>query len=80
MGQLLSLGTELKVKFRMPMFQQGFVEALATVAEIEGGEDGGQVVATGTPEQVAQVEASHTGRYIKVALAEGRSHAYATGH
>lgn len=46
----------------------------------EGGEDGGQVVATGTPEQVAQVEASHTGRYIKAALAEGRSHAYATGH
>ena len=30
----------------------------------EGGEDGGMVVATGTPEQVAQVEASHTGRYL----------------
>ena len=27
----------------------------------EGGEAGGEVVATGTPEQVAQVEASHTG-------------------
>ncbi len=45
----------------------------------EGGEDGGQIVATGTPEQVAQNEASHTGRYLKVALAEGRSHAYASG-
>jgi excinuclease ABC subunit A len=46
----------------------------------EGGAAGGQVVAVGTPEQVAQNEASHTGRYLRVVLAEGRSHAYATGH
>jgi excinuclease ABC subunit A len=45
----------------------------------EGGEDGGHVVATGTPEQVAQIEASHTGRYLRPVLAEGRSHAYASG-
>jgi excinuclease ABC subunit A len=45
----------------------------------EGGEEGGRVVATGTPEQVAQVEASHTGRYLRTVLAEGRSHAYAAG-
>ncbi len=45
----------------------------------EGGEGGGVVVATGTPEQVAQVEASHTGRYLRATLAEGRSHAYASG-
>ena len=45
----------------------------------EGGEAGGQVVATGTPEQVAQVETSHTGRYLRATLAEGRSHAYASG-
>ena len=45
----------------------------------EGGEAGGQIVATGTPEQVAQVEASHTGRYLRATLAEGRSHAYASG-
>jgi excinuclease ABC subunit A len=45
----------------------------------EGGEDGGRIVAIGTPEQVAQVEASHTGRYLRPVLAEGRSHAYATG-
>jgi excinuclease ABC subunit A len=31
----------------------------------EGGDGGGQIIATGTPEQVAQVEASHTGRYLK---------------
>ncbi|HVH28942.1 MAG TPA: excinuclease ABC subunit UvrA [Vicinamibacterales bacterium] len=45
----------------------------------EGGEDGGFVVATGTPEQVAQVEASYTGQYLRPVLAEGRSHAYAAG-
>jgi excinuclease ABC subunit A len=45
----------------------------------EGGEDGGSIVATGTPEQIAQVEASHTGRYLRPVLAEGRSHAYAAG-
>ena len=31
----------------------------------EGGDGGGQIVAVGTPEQVAKVEASHTGRYLK---------------
>ncbi|MCC7417051.1 MAG: excinuclease ABC subunit UvrA, partial [Acidobacteria bacterium] len=45
----------------------------------EGGEEGGEVVVAGTPEQVAQVEASHTGRYLRSVLAEGRSHAYASG-
>jgi excinuclease ABC subunit A len=31
----------------------------------EGGEEGGEVVATGTPEEVARVEDSHTGRYLR---------------
>ena len=31
----------------------------------EGGEGGGQIVATGTPEEVASLEASHTGRYLR---------------
>ncbi|MEN6521028.1 MAG: excinuclease ABC subunit UvrA [Armatimonadota bacterium] len=31
----------------------------------EGGDQGGEIVATGTPEDVAQVEASYTGRYLK---------------
>jgi excinuclease ABC subunit A len=43
----------------------------------EGGADGGRVVATGTPEQVAQVETSHTGRALREVLASGRSNAYA---
>jgi excinuclease ABC subunit A len=45
----------------------------------EGGESGGELVAAGTPEQLAQVDASHTGRYLRTVLAEGRSHAYAAG-
>src|SRR5690606_7001038 len=45
----------------------------------EGGEEGGMIVATGTPEQVAQVEASHTGRYLRDVLAAGRSNAYSVG-
>ncbi|MES1256445.1 MAG: excinuclease ABC subunit UvrA [Acidobacteriota bacterium] len=45
----------------------------------EGGEGGGSIVATGTPEQIAQVEASYTGQYLKPVLAESRTHAYAAG-
>jgi excinuclease ABC subunit A len=35
----------------------------------EGGEEGGEVVATGTPEDVAAVEGSYTGRYLRPLLA-----------
>jgi excinuclease ABC subunit A len=34
----------------------------------EAGPDGGRVVAQGTPEQVAEAEASHTGRYLRPLL------------
>ncbi|MBS1301623.1 excinuclease ABC subunit UvrA [Loktanella sp. SALINAS62] len=34
----------------------------------EGGDGGGRVVATGTPEKVAEVAESHTGRYLKPML------------
>jgi excinuclease ABC subunit A len=34
----------------------------------EGGERGGTVIATGTPEDVARNPASHTGRYLKPIL------------
>jgi excinuclease ABC subunit A len=44
----------------------------------EGGEEGGHVVAVGTPEQVIKVEASHTGRYLRDVLAVGRANAYGT--
>jgi excinuclease ABC subunit A len=38
----------------------------------EGGEEGGRVVAEGTPEDVAKSAASHTARFLKKALAAGR--------
>jgi excinuclease ABC subunit A len=31
----------------------------------DGGDGGGYIVATGTPEEVAQVEESYTGQYLK---------------
>ncbi|WP_290078226.1 excinuclease ABC subunit UvrA [Lactobacillus taiwanensis] len=34
----------------------------------EGGEGGGQIVATGTPEEVAEVKESYTGQYLKPVL------------
>jgi excinuclease ABC subunit A len=36
----------------------------------EGGDAGGEVVATGTPEEVALVEASYTGRFLRDLLPE----------
>jgi excinuclease ABC subunit A len=33
-----------------------------------GGDAGGMVVAEGTPEQVAEVESSHTGQYLQRVL------------
>ena len=36
----------------------------------EGGEDGGEVVAVGTPEEVARVATSHTGRFLESILAD----------
>jgi len=39
----------------------------------EGGQEGGRIVASGTPEQVAAVDASHTGRCLRAVLAP-RSH------
>jgi excinuclease ABC subunit A len=36
----------------------------------EGGEAGGEIVAEGTPEEVAQVEESWTGRFLRQVLQE----------
>ncbi|MCR4951385.1 MAG: excinuclease ABC subunit UvrA [Solobacterium sp.] len=40
----------------------------------EGGDDGGQIIAQGTPEQVAETEGSWTGQYLKKALQWTREH------
>ncbi len=34
----------------------------------EGGDEGGHIIATGTPEELAEIETSHTGRYLRHAL------------
>ncbi len=39
----------------------------------EGGQGGGQIVAKGTPEEVANVEKSHTGKYLKKVLKDYRN-------
>ncbi|MFK4760232.1 excinuclease ABC subunit UvrA [Microbacterium sp. ZW T5_45] len=39
----------------------------------EGGSGGGQILATGTPEQIARVEESHTGQFLAEILGEGRA-------
>ena len=36
----------------------------------EGGDDGGTIVVTGTPEEIAGCDRSHTGRYLKKLLSE----------
>ncbi|HZI20792.1 MAG TPA: excinuclease ABC subunit UvrA [Pyrinomonadaceae bacterium] len=45
----------------------------------EGGEAGGHVVATGTPEEVMAVPASHTGRFLKAHLDRGSGQQKAEG-
>lgn len=37
----------------------------------EGGDEGGEIIATGTPEQIVKIEASYTGRYLKEVLKRG---------
>ena len=39
----------------------------------EGGDKGGRIIATGTPEQVAQTKASYTGQYLGKVLGRGRA-------
>jgi excinuclease ABC subunit A len=38
----------------------------------EGGDGGGQIVASGTPEEIARVKGSHTGQFLKRVLRNGR--------
>src|SRR5205085_11026291 len=40
----------------------------------EGGDRGGHVVATGTPEGIMRVKASYTGRYLREHLARSNGH------
>ena len=47
-GQMLSLGTELIVKFRLPLLQKGHCEAVVTVSELEERPDGVKLAASFT--------------------------------
>ncbi|WP_416138285.1 excinuclease ABC subunit UvrA [Halomonas sp. HK25] len=40
----------------------------------EGGSGGGRIIAEGTPEQVAKMDASHTGRFLRPLLERARRH------
>lgn len=46
MGQFLSIGTDWKVKFRMPLLQRGYCEASCTIYEVEERPDGVKIGAT----------------------------------
>lgn len=46
MGQMLSLGTDLTVKFRLPLLQKGHCEATVTINELEERPDGVKVGAS----------------------------------
>ena len=43
----------------------------------EGGDAGGRIVAEGTPEQIVAATGSHTGRYLRSVLDDGRCRVYA---
>lgn len=46
MGQMLGIGTEWKVKFRLPLLQKGYCEAVCVVSEVEERPDGVKVGAS----------------------------------
>lgn len=46
MAQLLALGTEWKVKFRLPLLKRGYCEAVCVVREVEERPDGVKIGAT----------------------------------
>ena len=43
--------------------------------EKEGGDAGGYVVATGTPEEIMKAKDSYTGRYLRAHIARSNGHA-----
>jgi hypothetical protein len=59
MGQMLSLGTDLSVKFRLPLLKKGHCEAVVTVSEVEERPDGVKLAASFSelePETLAAVK------------------------
>ncbi len=46
MSQFLAIGTEWKVKFRLPLLQRGYCEAVTTISEVEERADGIKIVSS----------------------------------
>ena len=46
MAQLVALGTDWRIKFRLPLLKKGYCEAIATISEVEERADGIKVQAT----------------------------------
>ncbi len=46
MAQLLAIGTDWKIKFRLPLLKKGYCDALATISEVEERADGVKVQVT----------------------------------
>jgi hypothetical protein len=46
MGQLLALGTDWRIKFRLPLLRKGHLEAVATISEVEERPEGVKVTAS----------------------------------
>ncbi|MDF1538515.1 MAG: nucleotidyltransferase domain-containing protein [Candidatus Thorarchaeota archaeon] len=53
--------------------QMDVIKSAAYVIDLgpSGGDEGGEIVAIGTPEEVAQVDASFTGQYLKNLITKG---------
>ena len=68
--QLLSVVNRLRARDNTIVIIEHNLDVIKTADWIvdlgpEGGDKGGQIIATGTPEQVAQEKGSYTGEYLK---------------
>ena len=70
-GGVMLLGTAVP---GLSLFKRAYQHLLKTADWVidlgpEGGGGGGQIIATGTPEQIAKAKSSHTGRFLAPVLA-----------
>jgi excinuclease ABC subunit A len=58
-----------------PRFERNVIKTADWVIDLgpEGGNKGGTVVAAGTPEEIAEVDASHPGRFLRSVLPDGHN-------
>ena len=75
-GQLLSVLLRLRDAGNAVVVIEHNLDVIKTADHIidlgpEGGDGGGRIVATGTPEEIAACEHSHTGRFLRPVLPSG---------